>query len=745
MNAMLLLKASLLLSAALFAARLLRRGPASVRHGLWSVTFAALLALPVLAVALPTLYVPVPAGWRIQTLPAVQPASPATFPGAGDARVTDRARGDEATTHHAESPGIRRVPPPVTPGGESRIAIRPSILTLLLATWLIGSIVATGALVLSLLRVRRLIRTAVPLDETCWRDAAAAVGARLRLRRPARLLVGSGVRTPMAGGIWRLVVFLPSSALGWSAERREIVLAHELAHLAGRDPLRHLAARLAVALYWFHPLAWIAARESSVAREQACDEAVLALGTRPSVYAQVLLDLAESLQAPAPALAALPMVERSLLEARLMAILNHDIRRATPRRVLAPALGLVLLTAVVSASQPSVGAPAGFAAHPVPNVASIVASPVATVVAAATSTSAAVARLSEGGAQVRGRDSSCWWDFADGSGFSGSISTSRVGGRTVVNQQVGTRGADRVIQQRFGDLRVCMVAEGVDEGGKDDRPSDWIRRARHVVMEARRGNVTQQLDLDRESAAVQRATWRVGGQERPFDGTVQQWRDRMLAAFDTTWELSSLRGNVSSLRGEISSIRGEESSLRGEISSLRGEVSSMRGRASSALGDESSLRGQVSSIQGHLSSLRGEISSEQGAISSLNADRYGADAAERARITTSVAKHDAAIDRLEREIRDYNAPARIAAVEKEIRALDTSGKVAAIDAEIRAFDLDGKVAAIERQIAALDVDGKTAAIEKQIAALDAERRARQLEERRDEEIKRLEAAMAAIR
>src|SRR6267142_4354658 len=108
-----------------------------------------------------------------------------------------------------------------------------------------------------------------------------------------------------------------------------------------------------------------------------------------------------------------------------MAILNHDLRRETPRRVLAPALGLVLLTAIVSASQPSVGAPAAFAAHPVPNVAGIVAAPVARVVAAATSTSAAVPRLSESGTQVRGRDSTCWGDFSDGSGFSGSISTSR--------------------------------------------------------------------------------------------------------------------------------------------------------------------------------------------------------------------------------------------------------------------------------------------------------------------------------
>ena len=64
MDAMLLLKASLLLSVTLLAARLLRRAPAAARHRLWSLAFAALLALPLLAFALPALYVPVPAGWQ---------------------------------------------------------------------------------------------------------------------------------------------------------------------------------------------------------------------------------------------------------------------------------------------------------------------------------------------------------------------------------------------------------------------------------------------------------------------------------------------------------------------------------------------------------------------------------------------------------------------------------------------------------------------------------------------------------
>jgi hypothetical protein len=39
-----------------------------------------------------------------------------------------------------------------------------------------------------------------------------------------------------------------------------------LAHLAGRDPLRHALARVAVALCWFHPLAWIVAARLGGAR-----------------------------------------------------------------------------------------------------------------------------------------------------------------------------------------------------------------------------------------------------------------------------------------------------------------------------------------------------------------------------------------------------------------------------------------------------------------------------------------------
>jgi predicted nucleic acid-binding Zn-ribbon protein len=328
--------------------------------------------------------------------------------------------------------------------------------------------------------------------------------------------------------------------------------------------------------------------------------------------------------------------------------------------------------------------------------------------------------------------------------FTGTMSMSESGGQTVVTRQIGVRDSDRIIQERVGDLNLCMVAEGVGDGRANDGPANWVSLAPHVIMEVSRNGRTQRLEIDRRGGGT-RTVWRVGQTERVFDAAAGRWRDRLLAVLDSTWKISALRGEESSLGGEISSIRGQESSLRGEISSLQGEVSSMRGQQSTIRGEESSLQGQISSIQGHLSSLRGEISSEQGVISSLNASSYGADSGERAQIAGSIARHNAEIARIEREIADYGESARVATVEQQIRALDADGKVAVIENQIRAYDLDGKVAAIERKIKDLDVDGKVAAVERRITALDADRRARQLENQRDEQLKQLSAAVDAIR
>jgi predicted nucleic acid-binding Zn-ribbon protein len=457
----------------------------------------------------------------------------------------------------------------------------------------------------------------------------------------------------------------------------------------------------------------------------------------------VLLDLADTISPRAYALTALPMVQRSMLEKRVMTILSTDRRPTGRQRLLMTTFGFALFTVVISIARP-----VAFAPRPAQEQETILDPSLRT--AGMSPVWAPDGRefwfettLRIGGGQAgRAQEPSCALDTNHAGSFRGRITASHRGG---VTEQVGRHGNDYVIEKTFGDLRACMLAEGVDDQGTADRPSQWIDRARYVVLATASAGRSQRLEVVRAPAGPERVTWTVAGVVRPPDRATEQWRSQLLAVLDTTWEVSSLRGHVSSLRGEISSIFGERSSLQGEISSLGGEVSSMRGEVSSVRGHESSLRGEISSILGHESSLRGAISSEHGAISSLNANRYAADSTERARIAKRIAEHDREIDRIEREIRDYNAAARVAAVEKEIAAYDADGKVAAIEARIKAFDLNRRIADVERRIGALEVEKRTAALDGQIEALDADRRARQLEERRTEEVKRLEGTIQGIR
>ncbi len=72
----------------------------------------------------------------------------------------------------------------------------------------------------------------------------------------------------------------------------EFVLAHELAHLKRRDHWSNLFGFFVTTLFWWHPVAWLARRELSLAAESCCDAMALehCSGSRKS-YAQTLLSV----------------------------------------------------------------------------------------------------------------------------------------------------------------------------------------------------------------------------------------------------------------------------------------------------------------------------------------------------------------------------------------------------------------------------------------------------------------------
>ncbi len=346
-------KSAALLAAAAAVALALRRGSAAARHLVWTLALAGLLALPALSLGIP--------GWAWPVLPAGEaslraaidsptsttsrpPAdlSPIDPPGAWgrpasepEASATMARAG--AGTHVAPAPA-----PPISARAQDLSRGWP------VALWMAGALAVVLPVLIGLAMRGRLGRSARPIEGGEWAELAAELAGRLGVARRVRLLQSDRSSMPMTWGWLRPVVLLPADAEGWSSERRRDVLLHELAHVRRLDCATQLLAQVACAVYWFNPLAWLAARQMRVERERACDDLVLRAGVRASDYAGHLLAMARDLRAGrAAALAAVAMARPSQLEGRLLAILDPVRRRGGVRRATA-VLGLVgLLVALV--------------------------------------------------------------------------------------------------------------------------------------------------------------------------------------------------------------------------------------------------------------------------------------------------------------------------------------------------------------------------------------------------------------
>jgi TonB family protein len=164
------------------------------------------------------------------------------------------------------------------------------------------------------------------------------------------------IETPLTWGVWSPMILLPRSALRWTPECLNSVLAHEREHIRRFDCLFHWFAEAVCAIWWFHPLAWLARNRASHERECACDDAVLRSGVRPSDYATELLQLASRMPntgEPVMALSALSDFER-----RIRSMLRHDLdRRPAGRRaglgVALASIAVVLPLALLHAQAPS--------------------------------------------------------------------------------------------------------------------------------------------------------------------------------------------------------------------------------------------------------------------------------------------------------------------------------------------------------------------------------------------------------
>jgi len=314
------LKLTLLLTVAALLILAYRRRSAALRHQVWATAVLASLLLPALILLLPA--------WHSSALGIAANAfasGPSLTPGAAvpvSSVITVNAA--------ASSPFA-------------------GWLTLtMLSLWALGCFAMLTRIVVGLARLAWLSANSEPLFDDAWMHQVLNIAAEYKMSRAVRLLESRNPSAmPLTYGLLRPAILLPAGAAPWPAERRRIVLSHELAHIARHDWFLQLCAEFARALYWFHPLVWLAASQLRHESERACDDAVLQHGVAPSAYASQLLDLARTLKNPGRAWStALAIARPTHLERRFAAMLNPSLNRShlsTKTKLVIASLAFALL------------------------------------------------------------------------------------------------------------------------------------------------------------------------------------------------------------------------------------------------------------------------------------------------------------------------------------------------------------------------------------------------------------------
>ncbi len=273
---------------------LARSSPAAVRHALLAATFGVLLWLPIVSLVAPPLRVFVH-----------ERVAPAPVTGAAMNLPIETTRTNVGAT--PESPRSNGL----------------SLAALLFTAWMAAMALFLLPVAMGLWQVRTLRRAALP-----WRRGQPVVDTlalEAGIRRVVDVLLHTTLSGPMTCGTLHPAIVLPQEAENWTEEDLNRAMVHELEHVRRGDWLSHCLARALCAVYWFHPLVWIAWRQLSVDAERACDDAVLQR-SEATAYADQLVGLARRLStsAKSPLLA---MANRADLSTRVSAVLDSRQRR----------------------------------------------------------------------------------------------------------------------------------------------------------------------------------------------------------------------------------------------------------------------------------------------------------------------------------------------------------------------------------------------------------------------------------
>jgi beta-lactamase regulating signal transducer with metallopeptidase domain len=184
------------------------------------------------------------------------------------------------------------------------------------------------------------------------REVAALARAQQRVgvRRGIDIVRSTLPEAPAVLRVHRPLVVLPVAGCDvLSDDELESLLCHECAHVARRDNLIAGCVSVLCALFWFHPLVWIAWRILMVERERACDEIAAGSADGGESYLAALIKFCHA--AIGPQSAGISRMATAQLKERMDHVMHYAALKAqapSPSRVTLLAVAALVLFTIVS-------------------------------------------------------------------------------------------------------------------------------------------------------------------------------------------------------------------------------------------------------------------------------------------------------------------------------------------------------------------------------------------------------------
>lgn len=254
----------------------------------------------------------------------------------GDAR----ASGDRLASGDGAAPG----------GSAPRAFASVDWVLVALGAWALGAMLLLMRLVIRQVALHRVLGPRAPVDDPQLAEALGGLCAAAGLRRAPRLTESERCPTPLALGMREICI--PRRFRELPAEERRAALAHELAHVARHDPLWHLGAGIAEALFFFQPLQRVARRRLRESAEYLSDDWAVRQTGSPLGLARCLVEVAAWLKGADPVpQGVLAMAEGGpVLSRRVERLVRQDNPAAplSPVRRIAAALLLLVPVAALA-------------------------------------------------------------------------------------------------------------------------------------------------------------------------------------------------------------------------------------------------------------------------------------------------------------------------------------------------------------------------------------------------------------